>query len=68
MEIKPTGPAAAYRRASLRTLACREAEPISGPDGLQIAVDDGLNALEPIQFAHRHCHLGYPDHGQSPRP
>src|ERR1700679_3434302 len=35
---------------------------------LELSVDKSLNALEPIQFAHRHGHLGYPDHGQSPRP
>jgi hypothetical protein len=35
---------------------------------LELSVDKSLNALEPIQFAHRHGHLGYPDHGQPPRP
>jgi hypothetical protein len=35
---------------------------------LELSVDKSLNALEPIQFAHRHGHLWYPDHGQSPRP
>src|ERR1035441_1685448 len=35
---------------------------------LELSVDKSLNALEPIQFAHSHCYLGYPDHGQSPRP
>jgi hypothetical protein len=49
-------------------LARRESQPRGNRGLLEMSVDKSLNALEPIQFAHRHGHLGYPDHGQSPRP
>jgi len=49
-------------------LARRQSQPGRNRKLLELSVDKSLNALEPIQFAHRHGHLGYPDHGQSPRP
>src|ERR1700722_3787833 len=49
-------------------LARGQSEPRSDRMLLELSVDKSLNAFKPIQFAHRHGHLGYPDHGQSPRP
>jgi hypothetical protein len=49
-------------------LACRKSEPISGPDGLQIAVDDGLDTLQSVEIAHRKCHSRVLPHLQSPDP
>ena len=34
---------------------------------IKFSVDKSLNAFESIQVAHRHCHLWYADHDQSPQ-
>jgi len=41
----------------------RQSQPCRDRVLLELPVDKSLNAFEPIQFAHRHGHLWYPDHG-----
>jgi hypothetical protein len=48
LEIKPTGPAAAYRRASLRTWRVVSPSRSAALMGFRSPVDDSLNALQPV--------------------
>jgi hypothetical protein len=79
LQAPVTGPIAKSRDQSDRTLllvpthqsahlARRKSQSRGDCMLLEFSVDKSLNAFEPIQIAHRHCHLWYPDHVQYPRP